>query len=901
MSGHRRAMRSVVHGPLALVAALGATLLFAAQALATDYSVGDTLGLRQAIGLAVDGDTINFAQDITLGDDLPAVQASITINGQNHTLSGNNQFRGFFVGKWTAGTSTQVPVTVAIQDLTIQNARATGGAGGANGGGGAGLGGALFVANLATVTATNPSNPTTRAAGGAGGASGSGGGGDSGGGGGVGIHATGGDAGSNAGGPGIISGAAGGAAGDTTGSGPGGAGGASGGGGGGSPGGGGGGGGGGVGGLGVAGGFGGGGGGSGGGGGAGGFGGGGGGGDTNPGGVGGFGGGGGGASPSGGTGGFGAGVGASGNLGNPGGFGGGGAGLGGAIFVQQGGTLTISGPLTLNGNTVTGGNAGGGTATSGSAFGSGIFVQGNDAGNAGAGSLTFSPAVGEVQTVSNAIADQTGSGGSGGSAGAWGLNKAGLGTLVLDGANTYTGATTVSAGSLQAGAANAFAPSSAHSVASGATLDLNSFNQTIGSLAGAGNVTLGSGALTTGGDDSDTTFSGVIGGSGAMNKVGTGTMTLTGANTSSGVTAVGGGTLAVNGSISSGIAVTPSGILAGTGTVGDMGSQGTVAPGNSVGTLHTGAAVLTTGSHYAAQIDSSGADRLHATGVVDLGGSNLDLTLLGSYVQTPGTLYTIIANDGSDPVSGTFSGLPQGATFTIGGKAFRISYTGGPGHNDVTLRALASPTLTTDASANTTIGHQIRDIATLSAGLGPTGTITFRLYGPGDDTCAGPPAFTSTKTVSGNGGYPSDKFTPTMAGIYHWTARYSGDSNNAAVTKPCSSRKESNWVQKASPALTTQASLTAGGKIVDKASISGGKDPSGELAFKLYGPNDTQCSQTPVFTDRVAVSGNGGYRTRPFRPPAQGTYRFRAVLPAEVNNRSAHSACNAAGESVRVG
>jgi hypothetical protein len=212
----------------------------------------------------------------------------------------------------------------------------------------------------------------------------------------------------------------------------------------------------------------------------------------------------------------------------------------------------------------------------------------------------------------------------------------------------------------------------------------------------------------------------------------------------------------------------------------------------------------------------------------------------------------------------------------------------------------ASPTLTTDASPNTTIGHQIRDTAQLTQGASPTGTITFRIFGPEDDNCTGPPVFTSTKTVSGNGGYPSDKFKPTRPGIYHWTARYSGDVDNVAVTKPCSSKKESTWVEKASPTLDTTAKLTGAGRILDTAKLTGGHQPSGELAFKLYGPGDANCSRPPVFTDRVTVSGNGGYQPRTFNPTAQGTYRFTAVLPGDANNRAARSDCNAAGESVTV-
>src|SRR5260370_22039428 len=66
---------------------------------------------------------------------------------------------------------------------------------------------------------------------------------------------------------------------------------------------------------------------------------------------------------------------------------------------------------------------------------------------------------------------------------------------------------------------NAIPNISAVTVVAGSTLDLNNFNDTIGSLAGAGNVILGTGTLitlATGGDNSDTTFSGIISGSGGF-------------------------------------------------------------------------------------------------------------------------------------------------------------------------------------------------------------------------------------------------------------------------------------------------------------------------------------------------------------------------------------------------
>ncbi|WP_453948000.1 autotransporter domain-containing protein [Bradyrhizobium sp. USDA 377] len=136
---------------------------------------------------------------------------------------------------------------------------------------------------------------------------------------------------------------------------------------------------------------------------------------------------------------------------------------------------------------------------------------------------------------------------SGTISGPGGLTKIGLGTLTLSGAGSYSGPTVVNAGTLQAGAAGVFSPNSAYTVASGAILDLNSFNQTIGSLAGAGSVTLGSAALTIGNDGTSTTFSGSIVGAGGLTKIGAGTLTLSGNNAYSGGTMIGAGTLQLSG------------------------------------------------------------------------------------------------------------------------------------------------------------------------------------------------------------------------------------------------------------------------------------------------------------------------------------------------------------------
>ncbi len=141
-------------------------------------------------------------------------------------------------------------------------------------------------------------------------------------------------------------------------------------------------------------------------------------------------------------------------------------------------------------------------------------------------------------------------------AGTGSLTKTGTGTLVLSGTNTYTGATNIDAGTLKLGSATALADGATGTdvtIASGATLDLAGFSETISSLAGAGTVTnTGANAtLSVGNDNSSTTFSGVIqNGTGtiALTKQGTGTLTLTGTNTYTGTTIINAGTLALGAS-----------------------------------------------------------------------------------------------------------------------------------------------------------------------------------------------------------------------------------------------------------------------------------------------------------------------------------------------------------------
>ena len=124
--------------------------------------------------------------------------------------------------------------------------------------------------------------------------------------------------------------------------------------------------------------------------------------------------------------------------------------------------------------------------------------------------------------------------------------------------NAHTGSWTVSAGRLIAGGGNALGDTSAITINGGGNgaLDVRG-SETIGSLAGNGRVRIVSGGpftLTTGGNNSSTTFSGILQNALSIEKLGTGTMTLSGANTHTGTTTVERGNLQISNSSALGTA-----------------------------------------------------------------------------------------------------------------------------------------------------------------------------------------------------------------------------------------------------------------------------------------------------------------------------------------------------------
>ncbi|GAB4249346.1 MAG: hypothetical protein OHK005_16120 [Candidatus Methylacidiphilales bacterium] len=167
------------------------------------------------------------------------------------------------------------------------------------------------------------------------------------------------------------------------------------------------------------------------------------------------------------------------------------------------------------------------------------------------------------------------------------------------------------------------------------------------------------------------TDSGISGGELSLVKSGTGTLTLTGANTYNGTTTVNGGALVVNGSLGNTIVTIGNGAtLGGSGSI--LGpvtvlAGGTLSPGTSPGILTVGALTLSPGSTTIFEINGLTPglqhDQIVVTGTANLDGT-VQLLFGGGFTPSDGASFTLLQ---AGAVNGQFANFTSnlGAVFSL--------------------------------------------------------------------------------------------------------------------------------------------------------------------------------------------------------------------------------------------
>jgi autotransporter-associated beta strand protein len=516
------------------------------------------------------------------------------------------------------------------------------------------------------------------------------------------------------------------------------------------------------------------------------------------------------------------------------------------------------------------------------------------------------------------------------------LIKEGSGNLTLNGVNTFTGLTTVNAGTLTLGqATNTFAATAPITV-NGGILALGANSDTLGAVTlQAGSITGSTGVLTPASLDAQSgTVSAIIGGAGTFTKSTTGTVTLTGANTYTGATTIQTGTLAIGnggttGSIAAGSAIVNNGTLsfnrsnaltvantlsgngdlvqAGTGTLTLSGTNTTYA---GAVTVNSGSTLKLTSTTALGSTNTAGTT-VTSGGVLQLDAgatpANGTLTLGGTGIANGGALVGVAT--GNNRWAGNIT-LTADTTVTnngAGGLALGTTSSGGnfrgtspPAQTpvDTFTTSLGAHTLTLNGTGTIYLNGRLTGTGNINVSLGSNTAIAE--YDAYMNTFTGTTTVTrgvlNLNSIANN--YPGDPSFSSFFGINGPLVIGDGHATNTAtfnsgalgrpdqinVTKDVTLFSNGTWNLSSTQTI---ASLTMNGGAIDLGT-SGGLYLDGNLttnaaatAATISGPGTTTLSLTPKQGGAITVSN----ATRTFTV-ADGAAASDLTLDVTINNGS---------------
>ena len=231
---------------------------------------------------------------------------------------------------------------------------------------------------------------------------------------------------------------------------------------------------------------------------------------------------------------------------------------------------------------------------------------------------------------------------------------------------------------------------------------------------------------------------------------------------------------------------------------------------------------------------------------------------------------------------------------TAGAYSFQASYSGDANNKPVTGACepfnilKASPGVTTSLSLTTIpVGSSVSDSATMTGGYQPGGIVTYVFFVgsscTGSSTTVGSPVAVTNGVVPGSA--PS---TFNSAGAYGWSAVYSGDANNNAVTSSC----EPLTVNKTGPVVSTTLSanpVAVGSSVYDSAAMTGAFQAGGSATYFVFTTSDCTGSATTLFT--VTVNNGAIPSSSPQQFTSAGSFSWNARYFGDPNNNPATSLC----------